>query len=127
MRLASGSGDSNAPIGAVNGGGGEAFTAGDAGGNDADCSGDEYSIRSMSVDSDVESISQEVDEDGCHARKANNDAGDACSCGLDAGDSRDAGSDASDSDSSNHCQPVRNLISEQESAVLAATHALASG
>ncbi|KAG5182520.1 hypothetical protein JKP88DRAFT_255909, partial [Tribonema minus] len=106
-RAASGSVGSNVPTEAVTGGGGEAFTAGDAGGDDTDCSGHEYSIHSMGVDSDVESISQDVAENGCRERKANNDAGDACSSGLDAGDSRDAGSDVWLSDSSNNCKPVR--------------------
>ncbi|KAG5187509.1 hypothetical protein JKP88DRAFT_353709 [Tribonema minus] len=108
MRTASGSGDSNAPAGAVNGGEGEAFTAGDADGGDDDCSGNDYSIHSLDVGADVVSASQEVDENSCHERKANDDAGGACSGGgLNAGESSDAGDDAWDSDSSNNCKPVR--------------------
>eukprot|EP00611_Tribonema_gayanum_P020136 TRINITY_DN3617_c0_g1_i1.p1 TRINITY_DN3617_c0_g1~~TRINITY_DN3617_c0_g1_i1.p1 ORF type:complete len:287 (+),score=55.69 TRINITY_DN3617_c0_g1_i1:1-861(+) len=126
----SGSGDSNARAGVVDGGGGEALTAGDAGSND-DCSGDDYSIHSLDIDADVDSVSQEVADNNCHASETHTDAGGTCSADSGASDSTyicsdcgkrvgsicdkslagddDSGavSDAWDSDSSKNCKPVR--------------------
>ncbi|KAG5179867.1 hypothetical protein JKP88DRAFT_241829 [Tribonema minus] len=100
-------------------------------GGDDDCSGDEYSIHSLDVDADVNSVSQEVAENSCHESETNTNAGGTCSgssgasnspyinshCGerigatcderVLAGDSSNAGSDARDSDSSNNFEPAR--------------------
>ncbi|KAG5187513.1 hypothetical protein JKP88DRAFT_254047 [Tribonema minus] len=66
---------------------GEALTAGDAGGSDGDCSGDDHSIHSLDVDANHDSVGQEVAENSSHESETNTDAGGACSAGSDASDS----------------------------------------
>ncbi|KAG5187514.1 hypothetical protein JKP88DRAFT_288130 [Tribonema minus] len=66
---------------------GEALTAGDAGGSDDDCSGNDHNIHSLDVDANHDSVSQEVAENSCHESETHTDTGDACSAGSDASDS----------------------------------------